>query len=168
MKPLYFGKIKMKYLSQAIIIISLGLYSHIGHASGQRTTLISIDAISKYKELKFGENAIAEPVLHYVGTYNKWHILMITKTKSIKTKLKSDPTRYKTGRPWSRVFTYKVSKNDLTIVNGWDVKNKLKKGAFKVRPSYCPRLKITDKNKTYYIRDLDKEKNTCLNMKRFR
>ncbi|MFC1588814.1 hypothetical protein ACFL3P_00920 [Pseudomonadota bacterium] len=151
------------------LLIVLTITSHGTYASGQRTTSVTEQAIGSYKELKLDGATILEPSLHYIGSVGQsGHIFMITKT-AFPPKEEVEPGVFRSeGHPWDHVFKYFMSADEMTIVNGWDISDKLKTGGFEVRPSYCPKLSINPEQKTYHINPHAEIKAACMEMRRIR
>ena len=147
-------------------LILLTLAAQVVNASGQRTTLVTEEAIDSYRKLTLSGETIAEPVLHYVGSVGQSsHLLMVTKT-SYPKKVEVEPGVFRVhGRPWDHVFKYFVSADEMTIINGWDISDKLKADGFEVRPSYCPKLKINSEQKKYHINPHAEIKAACMEMR---
>ncbi|MCK4865195.1 MAG: hypothetical protein KAT06_07170 [Gammaproteobacteria bacterium] len=151
----------MKLLSKSIFVFLIIIFSQLTTASGQRTAVITTDALNKYKVLRLKNDEPVGKVLHYMGTINnKVHLLMVTKTSSSRT------SSGKIERPWSHVFKYKISVDEMTIVNGWDLTDKIKQDNFRMRPSYCPRLIISSNQKKYILANNKKMKSACITMRR--
>lgn len=151
----------MKLQVKIISIIILGLSAQLSFASGQRTTLITTDAIKNYNILSLDNDKLKEKALHYIGTVNnKSHILMVTKTSYSKS------SSGRVGMPWSHVFEYKISVDKMNIINGWDITDIIKNESFNARPSNCPRLVLTSKQNKYVLPDIEKIKLKCLNIRR--
>ena len=148
------------------LLIMLTMTTHVANASGQRTTIVTEKAIASYKELKFNDGTTSEPFLHYIGSVGQnGHLLMITKTARPQ-KVEVEPGVFRSkGHPWDHVFKYYVSTKEMTIVNGWDISDRLKTGKFEVRPSYCPRLKINPKQKKHHINPHAEIKAACMDMR---
>jgi len=147
----------MKSLYVLIFTIFIAFTSQQIFASGQRTTTVTFDAINSYAEIDLSGKYAIEPVLHYIGTVNnKWHLLMVTKSDS------SEDENGNISMPWSYVETYKASVKYITIDNGWDITNKLKKGGFEVFPASCPQLYISTKVKQYQIPKDENNMKSCL------
>ncbi len=149
------------------LLITLTILSIGANASGQRTTTVNLEAIDSYTELKIDGETVTEPVLHYIGSVGQSsHLLMITKT-AMPPKVEVEPGVFKArGRPWDHVFKYYISAEEMTIINGWDISDRLKTEEFEIRPSYCPRLKINPKQKKYHINPHAEIKAACMNMRR--
>ena len=151
------------------LLILLTLLTFAANASGQRTTVVSEEAIASYKTLKLDDEAVVGTILHYVGSVGgSGHLLMVTKTAYSK-KIEVKPGVFKNrGMPWDHVFKYFVSADEMTIINGWDISERMKNGGFEVRPSYCPRLVIKFGQTKYHINPDKKIKAACLEIRRVR
>ena len=159
----------MKICNNIGLLIFYILLSQGAHASGQRTTMVTEEAIASYKTLKLDDEAVAGTILHYVGSVGgSGHLLMVTKTAHSK-KVEVKPGVFKTrGMPWDHVFKYFVSADKMTIINGWDISERMKNEGFKVRPSYCPRLVIKSGQTKYHINPDNEIKAACLEIRRVR
>ncbi len=151
----------MKSFKNPVVFITLGISSQLSFASGQHTTILNYDTIKNYQNLSLREGRIAEKYLNYIGTVNnEVHIFMITKTSYSKS------SSGRIGMPWSHVFKYKIPVEEMTIVNGWDITYKVKHG-INVRPSYCPRVYLSAKQKEYIIANNKRVKSKCIPILRF-
>ena len=148
----------MKLLIKYSTIIILVFYTALTNASGQRTAIITLDSIAKYRALIPNGEQTSESRVNYIGTYNnKYHILMVTKHSASKDK------NGKLGTPWSHVFKYKISTNKMGIHNGWEITDKMIKEGLKIRPSNCPSIYISTKTKTYKLKSNSQTKFNCIN-----
>lgn len=149
------------------LLVFLTLATQGAYASGQRTTVVTEEAIASYKKLDL--EAAAGTVLHYIGSLaDGGHLLMVTKT-AYPPKKEVKPGVFRvTGHPWDHVFKYFVSADEITIVNGWDISERVKNEGFEMRPSYCPSLKINAGQKKYYINPHTEIRAACLEMRRVR
>ena len=159
----------MKIYNNIGLLIFFIVLSQGAHASGQRTTIVTEVAIASYKTLKLDKEAAEGTVLHYIGSVGEsGHLLMVTKTAYPK-KVEIKPGVFKTrGMPWDHVFKYFVSTDEMTIINGWDISERMKNEVFEVRHSYCPRIVIKPGQKKYHINPDSETKAACMNMRRFR
>lgn len=147
----------------------LTIINHGANASGQRTAIVTEESIDSYKELKFDDEPVSEPLLHYIGSVSKnRHLFMITKT-AMPAKVEVEPGVFRVrGRPWDHVFKYFVSADEMTIINGWDISERMRNEGFEVRPSYCPRIVIRPGQKKYHINPNAEIKSACMEMRRVR
>lgn len=159
----------MRTYNKIGLLILLTLAAQVASASGQRTTLVTEEAIEAYRKLTLSGETINEPVLHYVGSVGQsGHLLMVTKT-SYPKKVEVEPGVFRVrGRPWDHVFKYFVSADKMTIINGWDISERMKNEGFEVRPSYCPRIVIRLGQKKYHINPNAEIKSACMKMRRVR
>ena len=96
-----------------------------------------------------------EKSLHYIGTVkDQYHILMITKSES------TESSDGRISMPSDHVFRYKISTENMSIVNGWDISTYIKYGV-NIRQSNCPRIKLSSKQKIYSIPANAKVKSIC-------
>lgn len=147
----------MNFLQKSTLFIILTLYIQVANSSGQRSTFITLHDIESFQEFKLNEN-MTEKYLHYVGTVgNKVHLLMVTKSVS------SRDSSGRLGMPWSHVIKYKTPVNKMTIINGWDLTNKIKEDEIEISPSYCPRLYLSAKKKKYIITTDTRMNSGCFN-----
>ena len=150
---------------QIAFTLALLTVSGLNQASGQRTTKVTSEGIAKYKNITLEAASIPATPLHYVGSVGQQHLLMVTKT-SHSSRVDPDTGRKIIGRPSDHVFKYTISADEISINNGWDITSLLDEGGFTVRPSYCPRLTLTEKNKTYTLIENPEVKKACLTMRR--
>ena len=63
------------------LLILLVLVAQAASASGQRSTMVTEEAIDSYRKLTLSAETINEPILHYIGSVGQsGHLLMVTKT----------------------------------------------------------------------------------------
>lgn len=148
----------MKLLPKYSFILTLLFYTSLTFASGERTAVITLDAIKNYRTLIINADELTESRLNYIGTYNnKYHILMITKHSVSKDKYG------RPGMPWDHVSKYKISTNKINILNGWQITDKMIEKGLKVRPSNCPSIYLSNKTGTYTLKRNSKIISNCIN-----
>ncbi len=125
-------------------------------ASGSHWENVTYERMEKYRSISLSSEALRGETLNYVGTAGKKHILMVEKTTVSK---RSDGSP---GRPWRHVFGYTLSTDQVTIVNGWDISEKLKHGGLNVRPSYCPKILLSAVKHEFRLPAEPKVKDACL------
>lgn len=147
-------------MKNAILIILLSI-SINAHASGQRSEQITSESLQRYPRITLGD-APAE-VLRYMGTASledgRVHLLMITRT-SVSRRADGSP-----GMPWDSVFGYLIDADELEIVNGWSLDEQLGGEGVHLRPSYCPRVPISDKVRRFELPADEWVKRGCLEMR---
>ena len=154
----------MNRFSLAFLLVTFATLSHSSHASGQRTVIVTKEAIGSYKQFHPGTDS-PETVLHYIGSLGKKsHLMMITKT-ALPPQVEARPGGHKiVGMPRDAVFTYIISAHEMRIINGWDITEVLDNGGFEVRPSYCPAIRIIKQQNEYALSEDSNIKKSCIEM----
>ena len=123
------------WLYLTILSTSLLLFSTNLTASGQRSMDITAETLSEYRSITL--HSPPHNHLHYAGTSDGQHLLMITLT-SVDQNSNGRPMM-----PFDSTYAYTLSSDELEIENGWDISEQLKTGGITISPRDCPTIPLS-------------------------
>jgi hypothetical protein len=132
------------------------------HASGRRTETITPESIADYPLIDIDAGVIPEPVLHYVGSTDHWHLLMITRTHVSSSGRRTADGRPLPGMPWDKVFSYRLPIDSLTLVNGWQLDKAALANGITVEPNRCPPVRLQPEQRYQVLPGQDSIRQRCL------
>ena len=153
----------MKRSSRALTLATLLLLSLAASASGQRSEFIDTQKLEHYPRISLEAEGPPSPMLHYMGTASlgegRVHLLMITRTYVPRHDDGS------LGMPWDSVHGYLVDADQLAIINGWSLDERLEGEGIHLRPSFCPRIPLSNEVRRYELPADEQVKRDCLEMR---
>ncbi len=118
-------------------------------ASGNRDLIFDANAAETMREMAPSDlSQQGNSPLRYLGSSQQWHIFGETLTST------------EGGRPFDNTFTYKVSRENIKIVNGWTLNGI--DNQYRINVPSCPTISIKKTENMIEISLLKQSANQCI------